>query len=554
MLLASAVVLLQLSAAAPPSPAALLREARRAQVRFENTRRANLPWDRMAGSGTRSECDVVIGRFCYWYDSTETAVVPEPRQITDARLRLLSVLDSAVSVAGSDEHSWIAGQRVRYLVEAGRAADALVAAGDCVGSGWWCASLGGLAFHVAGRYEEADSAFRMALQTMPEKQRCDWHDLERLLDGAAAKRFSKASCADRVTLANRLWNIGQPLWSTPGNDLRTEHFARQTMALILARAANPHGISWGEDSRELLLRYGWAEWFTRRREEMVGLYTGPHVTGHDREPSYHFFPAPRSLDLSDRVQPDDWRLRDELAPSRYAPRHVDRLADLQHQLVRLPRGDSMEVFVRYEVADAQLRADSVAAFLCIARDCARGRARGSLQALVPRSAMTASVELHGDSTRRAARARYSIEGLQCQGGSCLSDLLLFDATNANESDDLAAISVRALTTFDMSNRLPLGVYWELETAETSTGPLLVSLTVSPVRVSLRRRLATRLHLAPPVAPVSLRWQATSSAGIHPRHVTLRLPENARGRYRMTLIIESPRGARLVATRDIELRS
>src|SRR5688572_29497753 len=136
MLLTSAVVLLQLSVAAPPSSNTVLREARRAQVRFENTRRANLPWDRSMGGVSRSQCDVVIGRFCYWYDSTESEVLPEPRQIKEARMRLLSMLDSAASATESDAQSWVAGQRVRYLVEAGRTEDALTAARGCAGDAW----------------------------------------------------------------------------------------------------------------------------------------------------------------------------------------------------------------------------------------------------------------------------------------------------------------------------------------------------------------------------------------------------------------------------------
>jgi hypothetical protein len=551
MLLTSAVLLLQLSVATPPSSNAALREARKAQVRFENTRRANLPWDRSMSSITRSQCDVVIGRFCYWYDSTESEIVPEPKQIQEARLRLLSVLNSAAAATGSDAHSWVSGQRVRYLVEAGRPGDALAAARRCTGDAWWCAALGGLALHVSERYVEADSAFTQALSLMPEKQRCDWHDLQRIVADAATKRFAKASCPDREQLANRLWQISQPFWSTPGNDLRTEHFARHTMALILAGAANPHGISWGDDSRELMLRYGWAEWFTRRREDFATIYTGTHVTGHDREPSYHFFPASQA---SNRVDVDDWQLRDALAPSRYAPRHLERLVELPHQLVRFPREDSMEVLIGFDVADEVLSTDSLASYLCTERRCTSGRSQRSLVATIAAAETLVSVEVRGDSSRRAARARYTIEPLQCTGGTCLSDLLLFDATTAGEAESAQSILPRSLTSFAFSNRMPLGVYWEVQNSSGKDGPVSVSLTVSPVRVSLGRRVATRLHLAPPVAPVSLNWQATSSAGLQHRHVTLRLPENARGRYRITLTIESPQGPKLIATRDIDLRS
>lgn len=214
----------------------------------------------------------------------------------------------------------------------------------------------------------------------------------------------------------------------------------------------------------------------------------------------------------------------------------------------------MEVLVRYDVADQVLSADTVVSYLCTGRRCTRGRSHRSLVAGIEAAETLLSVEVRGDSSRRAARARYTIEPLQCSAGDCLSDLLLFDATTASDAETAESVLPKSLTSFVLSNRMPLGVYWELRQTSDNQGPISVSLTVSPVRVSLGRRLATRLHLAPAVAPVSLNWQATSSAGLQHRHVTLRLPENARGRYRVTLTIESPQGSKLVATRDIHLRS
>ena len=83
---------LQLAGATAPTAAteAALKTARAAQQRFESTRRVHLP--RLRSFGGR-ECDVVIGRFCYWYDSTETRPTPEPQRIGTARKGLLALLD-----------------------------------------------------------------------------------------------------------------------------------------------------------------------------------------------------------------------------------------------------------------------------------------------------------------------------------------------------------------------------------------------------------------------------------------------------------------------------
>src|SRR6185503_17021854 len=113
-------------------------------------------------------CDARIGRYCYWYDSTETPVVPEPREIGAARETLLAALDSAA--ARSPTAGWIAGQRTRYLLEAGRFGEAVDAARRCGAERWWCAALEGLALHASEDYAHADSAFSIALDLMPAEQ------------------------------------------------------------------------------------------------------------------------------------------------------------------------------------------------------------------------------------------------------------------------------------------------------------------------------------------------------------------------------------------------
>ena len=97
MLLSAAALLLQLAAPAAAQDARLLRDARSAQVRFEMTRRINLPRDWSGAFSSGGRCDARIGRFCYWYDSTESPAVPEPKEIASARARLLDFLDSVAT-------------------------------------------------------------------------------------------------------------------------------------------------------------------------------------------------------------------------------------------------------------------------------------------------------------------------------------------------------------------------------------------------------------------------------------------------------------------------
>lgn len=550
MLVASLGVLLQLAAPDSVDATKVLREARAAQARFERVRRMHLPRKRAAG-GSR-DCHARVGRYCYWYDPADTAVVPEPARIREARLQLLASLDSAAARLPAD--GWIAGQRVRYLIEAGRAKDAAEVGRACTAERWWCDALAGMALHVAGAHGAADSAFSLALGAMPGAQRCAWLDLSALTDSRLTRRLRGASCRDREAAARHLWSLSQPLWMLEGNDLRTEHFARHTMAVALQRAANAHAMSFGADSRELLLRYGWAEWFTREETPTAGLASYA-VTGHDREPSFHFFP--RGIEATAlRFPPASaWRLTDTLAPSRYAPRRIESLSDLAHQVARFPRGDSMLVTVTFVPPDTLRQKRTRAAMALHDGNAPVVVARDSgtvLSAMVARDTLVLGIEVYDDSSKHAARARYAFAPLTCAGW-CVSDIMLLrPASPPPAAVDHALrlahprLSVRAGDA--------VGAYFEVQrplaAAERDRADFV--LTVAPIRVSALRRLAAALRVADLPNAVRLRWTGLLEydGTVAAQYVSLRLPAGARGDYRVELRVTPRRGDGLVTWRDV----
>ena len=537
---------LQLVVAMPSDDARLLREVKEAQARYESIRRTHLPreWSPPAHS-----CDAHIGRFCYWYDSTETAPIPEPPAVAQARSRLLAFLDSSVAIHPTT--AWLLGQRTRYLIEAKRLDDAIGAARSCRAEARWCAALGGLALHVATRFDEADSAFALALALSSPEQRCGWYDLKSVVPNSLVGAFRRASCGDRKQLAERLWALSKPLWMTDGNDLRTEHFARLMMTAVFARTANAYGLNWGDDSREMMVRYGWAEWFTRDESSEFMMAAGPpRITGHDREPSYSFFPSGVSATTLTRVDASSWKLREPIANSRYSPRHFERLSALAHQLARFPMGDSTLLVTALAAGDSAMRGDSLSGFLGVLNDTTvRGVTGGqALRLMVSRDTFVASIEALGARSKHAARARHRIEPLARNAGWTLSDLLLYEGTGPEPLRDLDAALARAITK-PVDHASPIGVLWLLETTERA--PIELSVSVTPVRVSIARRLAARLHLAPDIAPVRLRWTAQSSNEF--QSVVLRLPVNARGHYRVVLAVTRSDGAVLSSEREQEIR-
>ena len=98
-----------------------LRLAHRAQGDFESLRRRLLPHEKLAGA---RGCDAVVGRYCY-LQQVASAAPDEAPEVVAARTRLLATLDSLGAMIPGDR--WILGQKVRYLIEAGRpqAADSM---------------------------------------------------------------------------------------------------------------------------------------------------------------------------------------------------------------------------------------------------------------------------------------------------------------------------------------------------------------------------------------------------------------------------------------------
>ncbi len=228
-MLLTLTVFLQLATAELPPDDRMVDEARNAQARFERLRRSLLPLKpHRSGVG---HCDAIMGRICYWYDSTDVAVEPEHPRITAARRELLATLERVAPADSVD--GWVVGQQIRYLLETGDWETAARVSGrDCDAARWWCAALLGTALHVGQQYERADSAFNSALRRMPAHQKCEWTDLRILANRDLAKALGSGRCDADTALVSALWKLGQPLWVVGGNDLRSEHLTRHTMAAV----------------------------------------------------------------------------------------------------------------------------------------------------------------------------------------------------------------------------------------------------------------------------------------------------------------------------------
>jgi hypothetical protein len=538
----------------------VLRDAREAQAAFERTRRANLPINSRGPSG---RCDVRVGRFCYWWDDGEFEAPEELPKTTAARRTLLDRLERAASALPGDR--WIAGQRVRYLVEGERFPEAVETARQCRADTRWCASLEGFALHASRDFASADSAFSVALAAMAPDDRCRWTNIAILLVGDARKRYERLKCADRGPFEARFWALSRPLYLLPANDLRTEHFARLTMAELIRTSRYPHAMNWDDDAEELLVRYGWETAWSRDPPSAAANGLEVHVVGHEPTPAFSFVPAEEALAKPDSADASDWALHDPLARSRYAPRYARSVSDLDHQVAFFRRGDSAVVVAAFDTRrDTAFAHDSIdAAFAfapTVAPDSATVVADSSAQrrhaftATAPWIPLVVSVEARDSAARRVARARTVVHPPSSTSRVTISDLLLFDdPTSLPTSLDDAVPRARGSLRVDRAT--PVGVYWEMYGVSPTGETLAYTLTVTREGTSWYRRAAERLRVVERRAPVRMQWDEPSArpGATRTRALAVDLSTLPEGRYRIELTLEAGGAEAATASRLVEVK-
>lgn len=541
---------------AEPDSAPLAHAAHAAQSAFERDRRTRLPWgDGGAGDSPRA---VRIGRMIYWPDDDgDEEPPPEPPAVRARRASLIALLDSVASRIPGD--AWVAGQRVRYLIDDGRDDEAIDAARDCAADRAWCLRLAGYALHLAGRLAAADSAFDAALAAMPDSARCRWlRPAGGALEDDLQSRWARADCAARERLLDRVWRLGAPLYLVGADELRTAVLARLTRTELEAHAESPQRITWGNDLAELTVRYGWSSWFTRT-EPPVGSLAEPGIVGHGRGRSLTAEPDAVVIDSGWTAPRGRWPLDRSTARLRYAMPYARTIDTLPHQLAVFARGDSATIVVAYDLsADTSVRDSPLAAGLFVVDSGGRVRGtrlaaapvRGTLAVTVPAGRYVASVEALDRGDRIAARARYGLGARTADGGR--GDFLVLHGGDALPGSLAEALS-RALAGSRVRRSESIALYWELRPA--SPPAVNMTLTLEPLESNgMLHRLARRFGLGGGPRALHLAWRdrRRGASEPEPRALALDLSRLAPGRYALRLVSDTPGVQRVEAWREIEL--
>ncbi|MDF1503074.1 hypothetical protein [Roseisolibacter sp. H3M3-2] len=439
--------------------------------------------------------------------SLDAALAADARPaIASAREALLARLDTVALALPDDD--WVAGQRVRFLLDAGETDRALDAARACRADAGWCALLAGYVHQRRGEARLADSAFDAGRAAMSDSLRCAWDDAAPLLAPPARAEYARLSCAERREVDARLWWLADPLYAEPGNERRAEHHARRVATRLRAALTRDERHEWdpgrgGDALAETLLRYGTPSYVFWGGETHDVAHTGwlrshglrpgaPYLALEYRpgEHRAHVVPAWRAVRDPFAARSADWSLRpaaDADAASWWPEEHYARAGA---PLVQLPDGQTAMLrrataalfAVAAELPAATLRRAAgapLAASLFVthhpdsvwqlAHEPVVAGGRLVLQGrLEPRPALVA-VELPGDTAGGvAARTRFGVApppplSAMRAGETAVSEpvLLLAPDGDAALPDDPDAALPRMLG----STRLPrglrrFGVYWE----------------------------------------------------------------------------------------------
>jgi hypothetical protein len=555
------------------------------------------------GRGSQ-ECDEHIGRLCLFGGDLDWEPKTEDPRLQAAREELLKVLEEiGIQIPGD---RWVMGQRVRYLGDTGRWAEAEKLARGCSSTGWWCHGLLGYVLHRAGKTLDALEAFERALGGMDPEEAEEWTDPEVLLDYPERGWLDNPENLSPSQAKDRFWTLADPLFLTPGNERFSEHLSRRFGFYLFDKTALTMRMRWGGAFEQLLLRYGFVAGWERVEGMGPGGNNGSVVEHHHPEirgllPPLDALRNPADLPEGTWVPVDD-RPRSASAPI-WAPvvaqgraqtavmrrdggllilgsygipedtvLHRRRDAGIGsydsagEPLGRPNSGDADGVgpFRRplWEPSLAGFSSDTLAGLFLFPADwggeplSVRGvGGEGVLQITVPPGGYLLSLEQWAPEERWGARVRHGIKGEAIPPDvPHLSDLLILD-TGSRLPDSLPEALPRLRASTEVPEEGVITVAWEVYGLGLRSEPLTFRLSLLKPKGSMVRRALNRIGLLRRDPALTLSWEEEGASDLGPlfRAVDVELPRLDAGRYILRLELGIPYRNPVISDRFIWVR-
>jgi len=512
-------------------------------------------------------------------------------QVRQARAFLIDSLAALAEHAPNDP--WIAGQRVRFLVDQGQTKEAVELARRCSAGAAWCAKLLGFALHSAGDFRGADAAFDAASAAMSPKDRCEWTSAELLLDGEGRSAYRRMNCDERLAANKRIWWMSTPLFADSAADRRSEDYARKVMISLHAALNWDERYDWrerygGEAVAEMLERYGWPAFSAyagdveeRSHASWMFFYDSTRTaTAEYPQDRIHLLPVWKAVTDPFNAPASAWQLNmpaikenEEVVAQwwpneHYAPAR-GRIVQLSDQTVMLRRDDGALLATASELLlnGKAINADTAAAVLVrttapdsiqrLARHAARNATSIVLTGRIPAGPAVVGTEVLAPRGETSVRTRFGVTPPAAlsalkPGEAAISDPVLLapseSATSAEGALDrmLGSTVVRAKK---------IGLYWETYGYAPGDSVDVALIVTRTEKLSAFRRIGMKLRIAHDLnGTVAVRWSEPqaghdawsipSKVPIQARVVTLDLSQLEPGQY--TVQVQAGRKGEVVA--------
>jgi hypothetical protein len=286
------------------------------------------------------------------------------------------------------------------------------------------------------------------------------------------------------------------------------------------------------------------------------------ISGHEREPGFHFFTTQMPPENPAAINDSLFELEQSPPREQYAPTYARTFENLDVQVARFRRGDSTRVVAAYDVGTDTIfsRHNFAAAVVAVQSDGAlasksevlESPARNVLSVSTPFKANVVGVELLAEDSAGAARWRAGFAEIPVDSGRIsVSDLLFVDGGPSLPTDlDEAIPRTHGGTKFRRGEQL--GLFWELYGRAPADSALPISLTITPVNEGFLRRTFRVFRIVPKVSPLSIRWRENGASGLlSARAVLLDLSKVPAGKYAVKLEVGNYPNA--TASRTIEVK-
>jgi hypothetical protein len=247
----------------------------------EKTRRFYMDVGIVLGGAARVSrtCDERSGEVCFGGQRECHGCVPWPKDYPihslAARYDSLALLIArAPRDANAELLQWFHGQRVGLWARTGALGRARTAAVECTADAWWCEALVAFVDDMEGRYIESEAHFRNVLETMPRNLACYWNEIALYIDTMASSVGHSGPDRGCRTLDDNaaFWTLADPLFSVPGNERLTAHYARHVDMHIHRQYLDAIGGNHPIQHHTVVLRHGWPTGYIGHRSEMTLVY------------------------------------------------------------------------------------------------------------------------------------------------------------------------------------------------------------------------------------------------------------------------------------------